>query len=162
MKRLLTLLAAGFMITVLAACASSSGLSTRNDDDAYFNAPIGPVNHTSQFLYMFSVDGATSAGARAYGWRNAGSCCVRLPLVYRPGLTVDVDYDLTIENNSKHNWKTRKGIPVEPYTEPGDVYVHFFPDDKIRVVVSLSGPRGSRHPIPHPVDPNKKNGGVQE
>ncbi|WP_181925839.1 DUF3304 domain-containing protein [Cupriavidus taiwanensis] len=148
-------LAASLAIAALTACAAS-GLPTKDKTKDYFNASIGPVNHTDQFLYMFSIEDSTSAGARAYGWRNAGSCCVRLPRVYRPGLTVDIDYDLTLDDGSKHNRKTRKAVPVEPYAEPGDVYVHFFPDDQIRVVVSLAGPSSSKHPIPRPVDMSRQ------
>ncbi|MCO4861794.1 DUF3304 domain-containing protein [Cupriavidus sp. WGlv3] len=88
MMRRLAVLAASLVIATLTACAST-GLSTKDKNKDYFNASIGPVNHTDQFLYMFFIENATSAGARAYGWRNAGSCCVRLPKVYRPGLSVD-------------------------------------------------------------------------
>ncbi|WP_454726128.1 MULTISPECIES: DUF3304 domain-containing protein [Cupriavidus] len=161
MKQRLAMLAAGVAVVMLSGCAGS-GLSTRDDDKAYVNASIGPVNHTDQFLYMFSVGRVTSAGARSYGWRNAGSCCVRLPRVYRPGLTVDIDYDLLINDGKDDNWKTKTGVPVEPYAEPGDVYVHFFPNDQIRVVVSNPGPRSSKHPIPRPVDPNRQRGGQDQ
>ena len=135
MKRHFTLLVVSTVIAMLAACASH-GLSTRDDDKAYFNASLGGVNHTGQYLYGFSVNGAFGGNAREYGGGNAGVCCVRLPEVYRPGLSVDIKYDLTLEDGSKHNWKTQKGVPVEPYTEPGSLYVHFFKNDNIRVVVS--------------------------
>ena len=159
MMRRLTLLAAGLAVATLTACASS-GLSTRDSDKAYFNASIGGVNHTGQYLYGFSVNGSFGGNVSEYGAGNAGVCCVRLPRVYRPGLTVDIKYDLTLDDGTKHNWKTKNGIPVEPYTEPGDVYVHFFPNDQIRVVVSNAGP-GSRHPIPSPVNPDRQRGAVR-
>ena len=80
MPRLHHLIAACLTSCLLAACASSSGgLSTRDADKAYINASIGPVNHTSQYLYGFTINGAFGANARAYAWRNAGTCCVRLP-----------------------------------------------------------------------------------
>jgi len=160
MKQRLAMLAAGLAVVMLSGCAGS-GVSTRDNDRAYINASIGPVNHTDQFLYGFRVNGAFGANANAYGGGLAGTCCVRLPRVYRPGLTVDIDYDLTLDDGSKHNWKTKIGVPVEPYTEPGDVYVHFFPNDQIRVVVSNPGPRSSKHPIPRPVNPNQQRGDVR-
>ncbi|MFJ4290147.1 DUF3304 domain-containing protein [Cupriavidus sp. NPDC089707] len=147
MFRRLSLLFAMLALTPLSACASG-GLSTRDDDKSYINVSRGPVNHTDQFLYGFYVNGAFGANARAYGWDIAGTCCVRLPRVWRPGLTVDIEYDLTLNDGSEHNWKTKKGVPVEPYMKPGSVYVHFFPNDVIRVVVSNWDPNGEGHPIP--------------
>ncbi|SPS01592.1 DUF3304 domain-containing protein [Cupriavidus taiwanensis] len=163
MRRLavLAVLAVSLAIATLTACAAS-GLSTKDKTKDYFNASIDPVNHTSQYLYGFQVNGAFGANAGAYGGDIAGTCCVRLPRLYRPGLTVDIDYDLTLDDGSKHNWKTRKAVPVEPFAEPGDVYVHFFPNDKIRVVVSRVYPFGKDHPIPRPVDPNLRRGEVRE
>ncbi|WP_454763000.1 DUF3304 domain-containing protein [Cupriavidus campinensis] len=161
MNRTFCNLAAAFSMLLLSAC-TGSGLSTRDADTTYFNASIGPVNHTDQYLYMFSVGKTSSVGASAYGSRNAGSCCVRLPVVYRPGLTVDITYNLLINDGKDDNWKTKIGVPVEPYTESGDLYVHFFPNDRIRVVVSLSGASGSKHPIPYPVNPNQERGDVRK
>jgi len=143
---------------MLSACADNGGLSTRDDDKRYFNASLGAVNHTNQFLYEFSVNGAFGRNADVYGGGIAGTCCVRLPRVWRPDLTVDIKYDLLINDGKDDNWKIKKGVLVEPYTKAGDVYVHFFPNDQIRVVVSLSGPSGSKHPIPYPVDPKRQRG----
>ncbi|WP_439685839.1 Lipoprotein [Cupriavidus oxalaticus] len=157
MTRRFHLFLAALALTLLSACASG-GLSTRDNDDSYINASIGPVNHTSQFLYGFYVNGAFGANARAYGWDYAGTCCVRLPRVWRPGLTVDIRYDLLINDGKDDNWKTKKGVPVEPYTKPGSVYVHFFPNDEIRVVVTNWAPNADEHPIPLPIDPNRQRG----
>lgn len=162
MFRRLSQLLAVLTLALLSACASSSGgLSTRDDDKRYINASLGSVNHTGQYLYGFYVNGQYGANASKYGGGNAGMCCVRLPRVWRPGLTVDIQYDLLINDGKDDNWKTKKGVPVEPYEKPGDMYVHFFPNDEIRVVVSLAGPSGSQHPIPYPVNPNKNRGGRQ-
>ena len=46
-----------------------------------------------------------------------------------------------------------KVVEVEKYDETGDIYMHFFPNDEVRVVVSWVGPRNPRHPIPLPVEP---------
>ncbi|WP_454764972.1 DUF3304 domain-containing protein [Cupriavidus campinensis] len=152
MTRTFRKLVAALAVLLISACAGS-GLSTRDDDKKYFNASIGPVNHTDQYLYGFRVNGAYGANASAYGGDIAGTCCVRLPVVYRPGLTVDITYDLLINNGKDDNWKTKTAVPVEPYSEPGSLYVHFFPNDQIRVVVSNWYPSGKGHPIPRPVNP---------
>ena len=79
MLRLRNLIAICLVSTVLAACAGSNGgLSTRDDDKRYINASIGPVNHTGQFLYGFTVNGQFGANARAYGATSrvhAASAC---------------------------------------------------------------------------------------
>ncbi|WP_084187205.1 DUF3304 domain-containing protein [Cupriavidus sp. SK-4] len=162
MLRRRSLIAACLISILLSACAGSGGLSTRDDDNSYINASLGAVNHTSQYLYGFTVNGAFGANASAYGAAGAGTCCVRLPRVYRPGLTVDLKYDLTLDDGSRHNWKTKKSVQVEPYTKPGDVYVHFFPNDVIRVVVSNWDPDGEGHPIPYPVRPNGQRKGERQ
>ncbi|WP_084187015.1 DUF3304 domain-containing protein [Cupriavidus sp. SK-4] len=159
MLRRRSLIFACLISVLLSACASGGGLSTRDDDKSYINASLGAVTHPSQYLYGFTINGAFGANASAYGAAGAGTCCVRLPRAYRPGLTVDVKYDLTLDDGSRHNWKIKKGVPVEPYTEPGDVYAHFFPNDVIRVVVSNPGPRSSLHPIPYPVRPSEQRSG---
>ena len=161
MKRTLARIAVSLMIAMLAAC-TSHGLSTRDDDKRYFNASLGAVNHTGQYLYGFSLNGALGGNAREYGGGGAGVCCVRLPAVYRPRLTVDIGYDLLINNGKDNNWKMKKSVPVEPYTESGDVYVHFFPNDLIRVVVSSAGPASSEHPIPRPINPNWQRGEARQ
>jgi len=161
MNRTFCYLAAALSVLLLSACAGS-GLSTRDDDTKYFNASIGPVNHTGQFLYGYGVNGAFGANARAYGADIAGTCCVRLPRIWRPGLTVDVTYDLTLDDGSKHNWQTKNGVPVEPYGELGSLYVHFFPNDEIRVVVSNWDPNGEGHPIPFPINPARKRDEVRQ
>ncbi|MFJ4290146.1 DUF3304 domain-containing protein [Cupriavidus sp. NPDC089707] len=155
MFRRLSLLIAMLALALLSACASG-GLSTRDDDKSYINVSLGAANHTGQYLYGFTVNGAFGANVREYGAAGPGTCCVRLPRVWRPGLTVDIEYDLLINDGRDDNWKTKKGVPVEPYTKPGSVYVHFFPNDVIRVVVSNWYPNGEGHPIPFPVNPNKQ------
>ena len=159
MLRLRNLIAVCLVSTLLAACAGSSGgLSTRDDDKRYLNVSLGGVNHTGQYLYSFSVNGYFGGNVNKYAGGSAGICCVRIPRIWRPGLTVDIQYDLLINDGKDDNWKTKKGVPVEPYTEPGSVYVHFFPNDEIRVVVSNPGPRSTLHPIPYPTRPSDPTG----
>jgi hypothetical protein len=38
-------------------------------------------------------------------------------------------------------------VPVEKYISAENIYVHFFPSGKVRVVSSTSGPGGRLHPI---------------
>jgi hypothetical protein len=41
----------------------------------------------------------------------------------------------------------RAQVQVENYTDTGDVYVHFFPEGRARVVVSDYSPDAKQHPI---------------
>ncbi|NMM25760.1 MAG: DUF3304 domain-containing protein [Glaciimonas sp.] len=42
-----------------------------------------------------------------------------------------------------------KIVEVEKYDRPGSIYMHFFPNDKVRVVVSIYPGYSSAHPILH-------------
>ena len=47
-----------------------------------------------------------------------------------------------------------KIIEVEKYDRPGSIYLHFFPDDLIRVVVTSYYPWHPAHPIAPPIKPS--------
>ena len=50
-----------------------------------------------------------------------------------------------------------KTVEIEKYDETGSIYMHFFPNDEVRVVVSPVGPLNPKHPIPPSVKPETKN-----
>ncbi|GJI97349.1 hypothetical protein RugamoR57_40670 [Duganella caerulea] len=47
-----------------------------------------------------------------------------------------------------------KIVEVEKYEETGSIYMHFFPNDEVRVVVSRFAPSSSEHPIHHLGNPD--------
>jgi len=49
-----------------------------------------------------------------------------------------------------------KVVEVEKYDRPGSIYIHFFPDDEVRVIVTSIVPYNSAHPIPYAGNPNEK------
>lgn len=53
---------------------------------------------------------------------------------------------------SKHFYK-EKMVEVEKYEEPGTIYLHFFPNDQVRVVVSQYAGWSPMHPIKAPEEP---------
>lgn len=87
-------------------------------------------------------------------------CCVLLPSVWRPGLVATVKWRV-LDWRNEDKEETKAGIhksivdegtyiatvPVEYYGELGSLYVHFFPGGKVRLVASMYGPFGPRHPI---------------
>lgn len=66
--------------------------------------------------------------------------------VFGPGMKVRVRWDMPEEHI--HNVK-EKIVEVEKCDQTGDVYMHFFPNDEVRVVVSPDGPGAPSYPIRH-------------
>lgn len=87
-------------------------------------------------------------------------CCIMIPSHWRPGVNVEVRWavgDWSRENRAEvdvGNYQSLsiKGmyianVPVEKYDAPGDIYVHFFPKGRVRVVSSMYSVLSPSHPI---------------
>lgn len=133
----------------LSACA---GLDEEKSSaaSAMESAQVGVVNHTGNYIYSASVNGAGGGNMAAWGAGVASVCCTTIPRVWYSGMKVRVRWDIPIGHT--HNVK-EKVVEVEKYDESGDVYLHFFPNDEVRVVVTSIVGFGSKHPIPPPVKP---------
>lgn len=111
------------------------------------------IDHLADHVSVqnFSVNG-TSGMQAGKGGREV--CCVSVPAHWRPGLMVDVRWGVL-------NWRDRSAgryraiVELERYTEPGQLYVHFLPDGKVRVVTSMEGPRSPDYPGPRDPIPQK-------
>ncbi len=91
--------------------------------------------------------------------RNGSSgivCCLMIPKKWSPGLTADVRWEVfhvILQPDGIQVAREelvaiyRAQVPVEPYVDTGDFYVHFFADGRARIVVSNYGPEGKQHPI---------------
>jgi hypothetical protein len=127
-------------------------LSTALGSAAAF-ATMSGIDHLADYLSVsdFSVDG--TGGFQAGTGAGSGPS-PSLPEEWYPGLTVDVKWTVS---DWKHGGGERHeaNVPVEPYTEVGDVYVHFLADGAVRVVVSNDYPWNSNYPGPHDPIPNK-------
>ncbi|MDB5802342.1 MAG: hypothetical protein JWL63_3281 [Rhodocyclales bacterium] len=132
-------------VWLLTSCAA---FEKKESPDAV--AQVGIVNHTGKFIYSASVDGSGGGTMSAWGAGVAGVCCTSIPRVWHPGMKVLVRWDMP--DGHTHIVK-EKIVEVEKYDEPGSIYMHFFPNDEVRVVVSWVGPRNPKHPIPPPVKP---------
>lgn len=147
MKWLLALLAA----LSLSACA---GLDLNDEDDTPITAPaqVGIVNHTGNYIYSASVNGAGGGNMSAWSAGVASVCCASIPMVWRPGLKARVRWNMPIGTKDVIKEKI---VEVEKYDRPGSIYLHFFPNDEVRViVVSKLGPHHPNYPIPLPVKPS--------
>ena len=109
-------------------------------------AQVGIVNHTGKYIYSASVDGAGGANMARWGAGGAEVCCASIPRVWYPGMMVLVRWDMPEEHT--HIIK-EKMVEVEKYDRPGDIYMHFFPNDEVRVVVSNVDGDSKNHPILH-------------
>lgn len=87
--------------------------------------------------------GAWSAGA-------AEVCRVSIPRKWYPGMQVLVRWNMPEEGKPIYNEKL---VEVAAYKEGGSMYVHFFPNDDVRVVVSRYYGSSPKHPIPPPEKP---------
>ena len=148
-----TLLLPGCMSSL---CALSGGGRCDYSQPAYkpdpnmATAQVGIVNHTGQYIYSASVDGAGGGKMNEWGAGAANICCTSIPRVWYPGMKVLVRWNMP---EGRTDVIKEKVVEVEKYDEPGDIYMHFFPNDVVRVVVSNIGGWGKAHPIAPPVKP---------
>jgi hypothetical protein len=82
----------------------------------------------------------------AWGAGNANICCTLIPRVWYAGMTVRVRWNMPI---GTQDMIKEKVVEVEKYDSPGDIYINFFSNDVVRVVVSSDGPGGPTYPIRH-------------
>ena len=156
-------------LSALTACASNEG--AKHDDTLTGGALIG-VNYTGEGIQRFSVD--ESGGGSIGRYSISGDyCCTMYPKVWTPGLKVTVEWERTDCERQRHlctletarQDKTpykiiTKTIPIEKYSELGEVYVVFLPKDEVRVYISRVGPKNKDFPtklgFPQaPTDTNK-------
>ena len=133
----------------LSACAGL-GEEKASAASATAGAQVGVVNHTGNYIYSASVNGAGGGKMSAWSAGGANICCASIPMVWYPGMKVRVRWNMPI--GPQHVIK-EKIVEVEKYDEPGDIYLHFFPNDEIRVIVTNIGGPSKKHPIPPPVKP---------
>jgi len=153
------LLSISFSAMALIAC---SGIHTTTKGDQFTGVGLTGVQHIGPDFNIsdFYVDGYPGSNVGRGGGGGRDVCCVNLPNKWRAGLSVDVRWavgDWSKENLSEiaaGNYKsiTSAGaykaiVPVEKYDTPEQLYVHFFPGGKVRVVSSFLGYGNPAHPI---------------
>ncbi|MGW8393953.1 DUF3304 domain-containing protein [Pseudoduganella sp. HUAS MS19] len=137
-----------FSALLLAACSTPPKKNISN-----YGASVGIVNHTAKYIHSASVNGAGGANMSPWGAGAAEVCCAAVPRKWYPGMQVVVRWDMP--EGGMHIYK-EKVVEVEQYEEGGSIYLHFFPDDKVRVVVSRYYGSSPKHPIPSPQQPTSQ------
>ena len=143
----LTWLAALLLACAMAACAAD----TSKDG---IGVGITGIDHLDDHLSVqnFWVQNYWG-GPAGKGGRTA--CCAILPRKWQKGMKVHVEWHVT-------NWRDQssqtyeRDVPVEPYDEVGQLWVHFMRDGSVRAVSSDEGPRSPTYPGPHDVIPRKQ------
>ncbi len=96
------------------------------------------------------------------GWEGGSgtTCCVLLPKIWRPGLSVEVRWEIgdwsheNIKETDAGNYRSVVSggafiaqVPVERYEKAEQLWVHFFAGGRARVISSSIGSEGPQHPI---------------
>jgi hypothetical protein len=142
----LTWLAVPLLALAMAACAADASKDG-------IGVGITGLDHLDDHLSVqnFWVNGYNAAQA-GKGGRTV--CCAILPRKWQSGMKVHVEWNVT-------NWRDRssqtfeRDVPVEPYDEVGQLWVHFLKDGRVRVVSSNYGPEAKDYPGPHDPIPQK-------
>ena len=137
-----------------------------------FGASISGVNHTSAAINYFSVNGGGGPNIGPYGGGpRSQMCCTMMPVQWRPGLTVVVEWEKDLLPHDYANWseplfsdawsvrlkahrtkytRHRAVVEVAPYKALGVVDVHFLPCDQVVVsaVPELPGTPGYPYNFP--------------
>ena len=134
------------------------GCFSPDSSDAKTNTPAKPkqtdsvsvsvdwvnYNHINTFdftIYDLTVPNAPAIGGGGVNVLDSGgskSCCVSLPLQWRPGLKVMLKWNEADRDNILGEWKKEYEIPR--YEKPGDLFVVFNTDHTVDLVVSPAEP----------------------
>ena len=135
-------------------------------------ASISGVNHTSAAINHFSVNGGGGPNIGPFGGGPGSQmCCAMLPVQWREGLSVVVEWEKDPNVGASVNWPKprysegwfaaakehqskythhRAVVEVAPYKQLGLVTVHFLPCDQVKVSASPTYEGLSDHPYNFP------------
>jgi Protein of unknown function (DUF3304) len=127
------------------------------------------VNHTNVDIIEVSPTGGRGGVVTAYAHGTSGNvCCTTIPTRWRPDLTATIAWqDGSVEkldsngnivlNNGKAiliaQPRKSKTVPIPKYESAEDLWIHFFPNDEVKLVVSKYGPGHPKHGLPSPYIP---------
>lgn len=132
-----------------------------DEDDEKIGVMISGVHHLGpQFnIADFYIDGYPGGNVGMNGGGGSFVCCSALPRKWRPGLVMKVwwsvnDWSKSIKSEiDAGNYKSVRFenfvavVPVEQYDEVGNLYPHFFPDGKVRLISTNYPVNNPKHPV---------------
>ena len=138
-KLKLGLLAAG-------ACALLVGCG-----DERVPASVEGYNHMSdRSILSFTVDGAGGPNISPRSGGGKSSCCASIPVHWRPGMKVKVEwsYGSGAEGTPPPPPPQEVVVEIPEYSsKAGSIQAHFYPNHKVKVVISNYGIRHPRYPM---------------
>jgi Protein of unknown function (DUF3304) len=150
MKKYFTVVLSLVCVTLLNACHATL-------KEEMFGGSLTGIDHLSEDYLSVSDFSINGAGGAQAGKGGRTVCCAPMPMKWHQGMTAHVKWDVSDWKDSGHGGKYETDAPVDPYTTPGHIYVHFLADRSVRVVVSnVGGPRSHDYPGPHDPIPNKE------
>jgi Protein of unknown function (DUF3304) len=127
------------------------------------------VNHTDVSVIEVSPNGGKGGIMTAYAHGTSGDiCCVTVPSKWRPGLTANISWQDTslVKKDANGNEMLDDGVPIliasprktktvifPKYESPEILWIHFFPNDEVKLVMSKYGPGHPKHGLPSPYIP---------
>ncbi|QYG03832.1 MULTISPECIES: DUF3304 domain-containing protein [Massilia] len=125
--------------------------------DKNFSTTLTGVHHLGSDYYIkrFYINKGINDSVGEGGGGGSNVCCLSLPKKWSPELTADVRWevihilrapDATTHDTGEVEGIYRAQVPIEPYAESGSFYVHFFPEKRVRIVVSDIPSNGEGHP----------------
>ncbi|MDK6078242.1 DUF3304 domain-containing protein [Massilia varians] len=121
-------------------------------------ASIVGVQHlgSDHLIHEFYVNKGYYGNVGEGGGGGSFTCCVTLPKRWYPGLKADIRWeayriikptDPAEEETVESAGIYRAQVPVEAYQHSGSFFVHFFPNGRVRIVVSPFDHTADEHPI---------------
>jgi len=110
-------------------------------------------NHIEdESILGFSVNGASGPNISPYGGGNKFSCCVSLPLHWKPGLkaTVHWQYGSGPDHTPPPPQSAVVDIPQYTPEDMGTLQAHFYPDHQVILI-------SSKYSLGHPENPLPKD-----
>ena len=148
-----------FLAMILYGCSSA--------ENEMAGGNIQAVNHTLNAINWLSVN-----GYRAHGG-GGSSCCVIMPIKWRPGLKAHIEWEVDTDQFAYSKWPSDPAgyraaqtkhkanyqhynatveIPEWPGTESCGLKVHFLVCNKIKVTTSCWGHGSPHNPIKEPLE----------
>jgi hypothetical protein len=118
-------------------------------DTTHANTELSGLNYTNSWITAFSVDGYYGHGISPNGGGGAFVCCVTIPTRWHKGMKVTVRW--AEDESVPSSWKEQI-VDVPQYTEHdiGGFFVHFYPRDIVKVLVSTKMEGHPDYPYPRP------------
>jgi hypothetical protein len=137
------------------ALALAVTLTKCGSDNETLPTGITGYNHmprvTGWSIGSFSVNEHSGRNISPEGGGAGSSCCVLLPKKWHSGTRVKVDwsYDVKLSDPRTPPPPQQAEVKIPEYTPEtsGDIQVHFYPDHRIKLVVSRYGIEHPRYPM---------------